>query len=98
MKDAAFKRHQSILIEYWFETWNLSSLCITYQLCDLDKLVSEPVDVSQWFSFEGTLWQEWNDMYIKHFAGKMTYSMYLIKITLVTMIIKKKQNIEIRAR
>ena len=37
-------------------------------------------------------------MYIKHFAGKMTYSMYLIKITLVTMIIKKKQNIEIRAR
>lgn len=37
-------------------------------------------------------------MYIKHFAEKMTYSMYLIKIALVTMIIKKKQNIEIRVR
>ena len=35
-------------------------------------------------------------MYIKHFAGKMAYSMYLIKITLITMIGKKKQNIEIR--
>ena len=39
---------------------------------------------------------QWNDMYIKHFSGKMAYSMYLIKITLITMIVKKKQNIEIR--